>query len=230
MAHGVADDDRLDWSTGVVFAARELRAESRTLRQRAGELRGVSHALQVRFRREIQGASDLDPEHLPAVVRAKLAAGRLPRERGQQMWAGPGSDQACDACDRPITGGQRAYEFDQPGWRTIRFHHPCLEVWHVERLKLDARSPIRGGSDTDLETSAVRIAALLRTVFPSGICVECLATSLERPVKDVRDATQVLVVRPGFRVIERACDTCGRTQATVALVKTPLAPPEKSLG
>jgi hypothetical protein len=61
----------------------------------------------------------------------------------------------------------------------------------------------------DLGTSAARLAAVVRDGFPAGFCVKCLAVSLDVPVKDVRDAAQVVVCRPGFRVVERICYMCG---------------------
>jgi hypothetical protein len=146
-----------------------------------------------------------------AVIQAKITAGLLPRDRPQKVWVGPGSSKECDGCGRPITKEQREYEFDPPGWPTIRLHPDCLAVWHVERMKINAPE-IDTKSDTSLNTSAVRIASLLRDGFPSGYCVECLAAKLGISVTEVRGAAQLLVARPGFRVCDRVCYTCRRTK------------------
>jgi hypothetical protein len=146
-----------------------------------------------------------------ALIHTKIAAGLLPRDRPQRVWVGPGSDKTCDGCGQPITKEQREYEFDPPGWPTIRLHSDCLGLWHVERMKINAVE-IDTKSDTNLNTSAVRIASLLRDAFPSGYCVECLAAKLRISTTEVRGAAQLLVARPGFRVCDRVCYTCGRTK------------------
>jgi hypothetical protein len=150
------------------------------------------------------------------VIQAKITAGLLPRDRPQKVWIGPGSDKVCDGCDQPITKEQREYEFDPPGWPTIRLHAECLELWHVERMKINAAAfHEEGDLSTSLNTSAVRIASILRDGFPSGYCVECLAAKLGISTTEVRGAAQLLVVRPGFRVSDRVCYTCGRTKDSV---------------
>jgi hypothetical protein len=146
-----------------------------------------------------------------ALIQAKVAAGLLPRYRPERVWVGPGSDKPCDGCDQPITKKHREYEFDPPGRPTIRLHSDCLAAWHVERMKLNA-AETDTKSDTNLNTSAVRIASLLRDASPSGYCVECLAAKLSISTTEVRGAAQLLVARPGFRVCDRACYTCGRTK------------------
>jgi hypothetical protein len=145
------------------------------------------------------------------VIHAKIAAGLLPRDRPQRVWVGPGSNKLCDGCEEPITKEQREYEFDPPGWPTIRLHSDCLAAWHVERMKINAVE-IGTKSDTNLNTSAVRIASLLRDAFPSGYCVDCLAAKLTISTTEVRGAAQLLVARPGFRVCDGVCYTCGRTK------------------
>ena len=150
-----------------------------------------------------------DSQHadLAAVIRAKVAAG-LPCDRPQKVWVGPGTGDVCDGCDLPITSDQRECEFDPPGWRTIRLHQACVELWHVERQTLiDGRER---QAPANADTTATHIAAILRDGFPSGYCVGCLAARLELPVPKVRHAAQILVTRPGFRVVERVCYTCGR--------------------
>jgi len=152
-----------------------------------------------------QGQADV-----AAVVQAKVAAGLLPRERPSKMWVGPGTGKTCDSCEQPITKDDREYEFDPPGWPILRLHQACVEAWHVHRA-------IQGGSANSftLDTSAARIAAVLRESFPSGFCVACLAARLDVPISEVRGAAQVVVARPGFRVVERVCYTCGGVNGDV---------------
>jgi hypothetical protein len=159
-----------------------------------------------------------------ALIHAKMAAGLLPRVRPQKVWVGAGSDKACDGCEQPITNEQREYDFNPPGWPTIRLHSDCLGAWHIERMKVNAAA-IHGERDlSSLNTSAVRIASLLRDSFPSGYCVECLAAKLRISITEVRGAAQLLVARPGFRVCDRVCYTCGRTKdGVVAFVGSPSA-------
>jgi hypothetical protein len=79
-----------------------------------------------------------------------------------------------------------------------------LAAWHVERMKINA-AEIDTKSNTNLNTSAVRIASILRDAFPSGYCVDCLAAKLRLSTTEVRGAAQLLVARPGFRVCDRVC-------------------------
>jgi len=114
------------------------------------------------------------------------------------MCVGPGTGKICDGCEQPITKDNREYEFDLPGRPTLRLHQACMEAWQVHRA-------IQGGSTDSftLDTSAARIAAVLRDGFPSGFCVACLPARLDLPITEVRGAAQVVVARPGFRVVER---------------------------
>ena len=156
--------------------------------------------------RPVEGGSNAD---LAAVIRAKVANGLLPYSKPPKLWVGPGTGQVCDGCDLPIISDQREYEFDPPGWRPIRLHADCLALWQAAT---DARE--RQPSAT-ADTTATHIAAILRDGFPSGYCIGCLAARLELSVPEVRDAAQILVARPGFRVVARVCYTCGRVRDDV---------------
>jgi hypothetical protein len=61
----------------------------------------------------------------------------------------------------------------------------------------------------DRDTCGARLAAVLRASAPAGYCVDCLAVKLNLSAHEVRGAAQVLVARPGFRVVKLACYTCG---------------------
>jgi hypothetical protein len=79
-------------------------------------------------------------------------------------------------------------------------------------MKINAAAIHADRDLSSLNTSSVRIASLLRDGFPSGHCVECLAAKLGISITEVRGAAQLLVARPGFRVCDRVCYTCGRTK------------------
>ena len=51
------------------------------------------------------------------------------------MWIVYGSSKACNGCEQPVTMQDREYEFDAPGWGTLRLHAECLAMWHIERVK-----------------------------------------------------------------------------------------------
>lgn len=169
----------------------------------AGELRRQATWARAARRRAILGASDVGQTDLTAVIRVKVASGRLPRECPPKMWVGPGSGKACDGCDLPITHDQREYEFDPTGWPTIRLHLECVEIWHLKRATLGSGA-IRGGGD-GVDTAAARMAAVIRDGFPSGYCVECLAARLDVLLREARDAALLLAARPGFQVVHRIC-------------------------
>jgi hypothetical protein len=195
MAIGLSCADIFDQSLALIDITREL--HRRAVWARADR------------RRPVHGASD-NGEDLTSLIRAKIAAGRLPRAHVEKPRTGFGFDRLCSGCAVAITVEQREYEFYAPGHGTICLHAQCWEIWSIEGLKLQ---PIQGASDSSsLNTSAVRIASILRDGFPAGYCVECLAAKLSISITEVRGAAQLLVARPGFRVCDHVCYTCGRTK------------------
>jgi hypothetical protein len=70
-----------------------------------------------------------------AVVRHKIDSGILPTATPIKVWVGKGMGKQCDACALAVTSADIEYETDLPGGRTLRFHQPCLAVWHKERVK-----------------------------------------------------------------------------------------------
>jgi hypothetical protein len=75
---------------------------------------------------------------LSAVVRHKITAGLLPTDKPRKVWVGKGMGKPCDACELPVTSADLEYETDLPDGRTLRFHQPCLAVWHEERAKFQS--------------------------------------------------------------------------------------------
>ena len=60
---------------------------------------------------------------------------------------------------------------------------------------------------------ARRLAQAIQATYPHSYCYTCLGKRLDMPEKDVRDAAQIVVIqRPGFEVVLRACSDCGRPE------------------
>lgn len=72
---------------------------------------------------------------LRAMIRRKLADGRLPQNSISEVWGGPSTGETCDACDEEIGPNRfvmEAVSFD-PTARPLQFHLACLYVWDEER-------------------------------------------------------------------------------------------------
>ena len=77
-----------------------------------------------------------DPEwssRVRPIIRARLEIGLLPATTPLRVWAGPGLDKPCDACDSLIEGDDTEFEIDfgKDGMR--RFHAGCRIVWTQEQ-------------------------------------------------------------------------------------------------
>jgi hypothetical protein len=83
-------------------------------------------------------APNSDMAEVSAIVRHRIAAGILPTDKPKKMWVGKGTGKSCDACDLVVTPADVEYETDFTDGRTVRFHQPCLAVWHEERAKLQS--------------------------------------------------------------------------------------------
>jgi hypothetical protein len=79
-----------------------------------------------------------------AVIRARLAAGNLPRLHATKVWGGNGNGAACTACGEAIGDGVE-YEAEFGGLLIVRFHRVCYELWDAERMKVPR--VISGASD-----------------------------------------------------------------------------------
>ena len=89
-------------------------------------------------------------QDIEALIRAKLAAGELPRAKPDKVWAGKGTDRPCTACGTVITPADVEYELDLGAAPavTLRFHQGCLTVWD------EMRQQIKDESDPDAGTAA----------------------------------------------------------------------------
>jgi hypothetical protein len=75
-----------------------------------------------------------------AIIRLKLEAGLLPKAASGRVWAGPGADEVCSACDESITRRQTLYEWEIEGGRKMTMHIDCYDVWNEERQVTRRRS------------------------------------------------------------------------------------------
>jgi hypothetical protein len=72
-----------------------------------------------------------------------------------------------------------------------------------------------------MATPVNRIAGILRHAPHSAYCLDCLALRTRLSIKDVREATQVLVARRGFRAVRGLCDTCADPKDLIQYSRPP---------
>jgi hypothetical protein len=75
-----------------------------------------------------------------AIIRLKLESQLLPRTAAGRVWAGPGNNEVCSACDDPVRKTQTVYEWDADGVK-VTMHVRCYEIWNTVRQ----RRPLRRG-------------------------------------------------------------------------------------
>ena len=78
----------------------------------------------------------MEPTPLLALIRQKLADGRLPQDSIPRVWGGPSNGEMCDACDEVIGKNQFVMEgvSTDRSKRALQFHVGCLYIWDSERL------------------------------------------------------------------------------------------------
>jgi hypothetical protein len=77
----------------------------------------------------------MEPTSLRALIRQKLADGRLPQNSIPRVWGGPSHGEVCDACDEKIGEAQFVMEgasTDQTK-RALQFHVECFHLWDADR-------------------------------------------------------------------------------------------------
>jgi len=77
----------------------------------------------------------MDSLTLRALIRTKLAEGRLPTETMPRVWGGPGKGERCDACEKIITSKELIMEglpFEGAP-SPIQLHVECFYIWDTER-------------------------------------------------------------------------------------------------
>ena len=86
-------------------------------------------------RRDPEWASRVRP-----IIQARLEIGLLPTTASpQRIWAGPGLDKTCDACDSIIERDDTEFEVDFGIEGSRRFHAGCQIVWQQERARQSKR-------------------------------------------------------------------------------------------
>jgi hypothetical protein len=75
-----------------------------------------------------------EERRLRAIIRLKLEASLLPREEPARIWAGPGNNEVCSACDEKITTKQTVYEWEFEGSK-FQMHITCYDVWNTIRRR-----------------------------------------------------------------------------------------------
>ena len=78
----------------------------------------------------------MDEVPLRALIRQKLADGRLPQNSIPRVWGGPSKGETCDACDKVIGEHQFVMEGVSTDLtkRALQFHVGCLYAWDTERV------------------------------------------------------------------------------------------------
>ena len=81
-----------------------------------------------------------DEDVLRARARAALRAGRLPNERPERIWGGPGMGERCAVCAERIERQQAEFELqfgkasgEMPAVGTHHVHVRCFAAWEFER-------------------------------------------------------------------------------------------------
>lgn len=67
------------------------------------------------------------------LIRLRLQAGQLPRDRTIELWHGPGFGQTCDGCGQAIRTADKMCLLCADDWTVVRLHEGCFAVWDEER-------------------------------------------------------------------------------------------------
>jgi hypothetical protein len=143
------------------------------------------------------------------VIRTKLRAGTLPTTTPSQVWVGESRGESCDACDRPIVGGEIEYEAHVIGQGVFRFHRKCFEVWHRERL--DHAMPRDGRPPSLVEA----LWQHLDTHRGQTFCARCLAGALGAAGR--LDRAISIAQGRGARRRQGRCSMCGARRLVCGL-------------
>jgi hypothetical protein len=75
------------------------------------------------------------PNPRRALIRSKLADGRLPVNSIPRVWGGHGDGEICDACEQVVTKDQLVMEGISlaGGRKPLQLHTECFYLWDAER-------------------------------------------------------------------------------------------------
>ena len=72
-------------------------------------------------------------------ARAAIQSGKVPSQRPDRTWGGPGVGARCAICERPVGRDelefevQFAHDGDSPGLDKFHLHLRCFAAWEFER-------------------------------------------------------------------------------------------------
>jgi hypothetical protein len=75
------------------------------------------------------------------LAREALHKQRLPRERPDRTWGGPGIGVPCAVCQKPVSRDELEYEIQfsrdgaDPSLDRFHLHLRCFAAWEMERTK-----------------------------------------------------------------------------------------------
>jgi hypothetical protein len=93
----------------------------------------------------------MDRALLQQLVRQKINDRRLPLGRAVGIWEMVGDGRGCDACEEPISPGEKLVLAMVPlDWMSARLHVDCDHAWEAERLALACQHGNRSGRDGNI--------------------------------------------------------------------------------
>ena len=79
----------------------------------------------------------MDADAIRDLIRTKLQADRLPRDRTPRVFGRPGNWQKCAACEETLAKPLLIVEvYPLANGKVVRFHHDCYTLWNEERRAL----------------------------------------------------------------------------------------------
>ncbi len=81
----------------------------------------------------------MNPDEILRRIRAKIAAGVLPKLPAREIWGGRGTGEICAACDRKIDPSESEIEADCVDDVPRFYHVECHQLMEAERGKAPAR-------------------------------------------------------------------------------------------
>ncbi len=80
-----------------------------------------------------------DESVLRQQARAAIESGKMPAQRPDRTWGGPGVGARCVICEQPVSRDelefevQFAHDGDNPGLDKFHLHLRCFAAWEFER-------------------------------------------------------------------------------------------------
>ena len=80
-----------------------------------------------------------DEQILRGKARTAIRDGKLPSQRPDRTWGGPGVGASCSVCEMPVTKDEMEFEIefardgDAPDLDKFHVHMRCFAAWEFER-------------------------------------------------------------------------------------------------